>query len=255
MAGIPGPDHFYLVAEQIREGSVVPFLGAGANLCGRPAGAQWEHGRYLPSGNELAHALAEKWRYDESDRGDLLRVSQYVDAVVGERPLYKYLRALFDADYPPTDLHRTLARIPPLLRAQGVPAAADPDHQLRRRARARVPGRGRAVRRRLVRGQERAQPRPLHPSAARRRTVVISRSPNEYRRLSSRRAAGDPQAPRRGRAQRRALGPATSSRRTTTSSTSRPVTSRTRSRSSCASTWPTAPTCSSATACATGTCG
>ena len=120
MGGSPDADHFFLVAEQIREGGVVPFLGAGANLCGRPAGARWELGRYLPSGQELAEAMAGKWRYNESDSGDLLRVSQYVDAVVGERPLYKYLRSLFDADYPPTELHMLLARIPAVLRREGA---------------------------------------------------------------------------------------------------------------------------------------
>ncbi|MEA2443150.1 MAG: hypothetical protein QOJ12_442, partial [Thermoleophilales bacterium] len=97
---------------------VVPFLGAGANLAERPDKTPWELGKYLPSGAELAAVLAQKSRYPESDR-DLLRVSQYVDAMLGERALYQYLRALFNADYPPTLLHRLLARIPAVARAQG----------------------------------------------------------------------------------------------------------------------------------------
>jgi SIR2-like domain len=113
--------HYSLVAELLLEGEVVPFLGAGANLCDRPAGALWCSGEYLPSGAELAQALAERSRYPRPDDGDLLRVSQYVDAILGEGQLYRYLHAVFDADYPPSSLHHMLARLPPLLRERGRP--------------------------------------------------------------------------------------------------------------------------------------
>jgi hypothetical protein len=114
-------DHYWLVASRILAGRVVPFLGAGANLCGRPDGEPWALGRFLPSGRELAESLAGASRYPVDDDMDLLRVSQYVDAVLGEHALYEYLRSTFDADYPPTALHRLLAEIPPLLRARGRP--------------------------------------------------------------------------------------------------------------------------------------
>jgi SIR2-like domain len=121
MQQTPDDDHYWLVASEILDGTVVPFLGAGANLCGRPPQAAWERGRYLPSGAELAEALAGRWRYPEPEQSrDLLRVSQYVDAVVGARRLYQYLRALFDADYPPTALHHMLAQVPRVLRERGV---------------------------------------------------------------------------------------------------------------------------------------
>jgi hypothetical protein len=113
-------DHYWLVSGRILAGKVVPFLGAGANLCGRPAGHAWELGHYLPSGLELATVLAERSRYPEPADGDLLRVSQYVDAVLGERTLYEFLRSLFDADYPPTALHRFLALLPGLLRERSA---------------------------------------------------------------------------------------------------------------------------------------
>jgi hypothetical protein len=45
--------HCQIVARRLGVGSVVPFLGAGANLCERPSDARWEDG-YLPSGAELA---------------------------------------------------------------------------------------------------------------------------------------------------------------------------------------------------------
>ena len=111
--------HFSLVAELLADGEVVPFLGAGANLCDRPEAAQWEPGSFAPSGRELARALAERSRYPDLDDPDLLWVSQYFDAVLGEAPLYEKLHAVFDADYPPSSLHRLLARVPALLRERG----------------------------------------------------------------------------------------------------------------------------------------
>jgi hypothetical protein len=111
--------HFALVAELVADGDVVPFLGAGANLCDRPAESQPASGRFAPSGRELARALAEKSRYPNPDDPDLLWVSQYFDAVLGLAPLYEELHAVFDADYPLTSLHRLLARIPPVLRERG----------------------------------------------------------------------------------------------------------------------------------------
>ena len=113
-------DHYWLVASRILAGKVVPFLGAGANLCGRPDGEPWRLGRYLPSGPELAEVLARRSRYPVPGDVDLLRVSQYVDAVLGERALYEYLRSTFDADYPPTALHQLLAELPEMLRRHGA---------------------------------------------------------------------------------------------------------------------------------------
>jgi SIR2-like protein len=111
--------HFSLVAELLSDGEVIPFLGAGANLCDRPDATSWEPGRFPPSGSELALALAERSRYPGSDGPDLLRVSQYVEAILGEGQLYRYLHAVFDANYPPSSVHRLLARLPALLRERG----------------------------------------------------------------------------------------------------------------------------------------
>jgi hypothetical protein len=114
------------IALQIQRGEVVPFLGAGANRTDRPAGRAWEPGVFAPDGGELAIDLAEKLleqrkiKYPEGEL-DLLRVSQYFDVFVGRKHLYGYLRGLFNAAYPPTSLHRFLAKLPPLLREGGSP--------------------------------------------------------------------------------------------------------------------------------------
>ena len=116
----PSDAHYRLVANRIKEGKVIPFLGAGANLCDRPENEPWEKGRYLPDGGELAELLAEKSGYPDKKDRNLLRVSQYLDAMLGEGTLYEYLRAVFDAEYLCNSLHRFLASLPPLLQAQEI---------------------------------------------------------------------------------------------------------------------------------------
>ena len=55
--------HYKYVTRLLVEGAVVPFLGAGANLCDR-GDQTWEPGgAFLPSGAELAGHLAVRGRY------------------------------------------------------------------------------------------------------------------------------------------------------------------------------------------------
>jgi hypothetical protein len=108
--------HCQIVARRLGGGSVVPFLGAGANLLERPAAVSWEDG-YLPSGVELASYLAEPYGYPGEDL-DLLRVSQWVDLVSSERALVDELHGVFSRDYRPNKLHRFLAELPRKLREQ-----------------------------------------------------------------------------------------------------------------------------------------
>ena len=120
--------HLGLVEREILAGRVVPFLGAGANLCGRPRGVTWQLGQFdwLPSGKELSRHLAQAFDYRE-ENDDLVRVSEFVSLTAGPRPLYDELRQLFDGDYPPTDLHRFLAHLPSILRERHPEA---PPYQL-----------------------------------------------------------------------------------------------------------------------------
>ena len=109
--------HCRIVLRRLRDGNVIPFLGAGTNLCGRPEDEAWL-GRHLPSGTELAAYLAESYAYPDGEAPDLLRVSQYVQAVTGGRVLYDELHELFARDYEPTLLHELLATLPALVRAR-----------------------------------------------------------------------------------------------------------------------------------------
>ncbi|HEY3181272.1 MAG TPA: SIR2 family protein [Gaiellaceae bacterium] len=109
--------HYRSAAKALLEGRVVPLLGAGVNLCGRPADARWGAGSpYLPSGIELAEYLAIEFGYPVDD---LVRVAETVAVMEGTARLYEKLRLIFDADYGPTSLHRFLARLPATLRDHG----------------------------------------------------------------------------------------------------------------------------------------
>lgn len=101
-----------MVALALADGEVVPFLGAGVNLCGRPKDQRFEPGESLPSGSELSEYLAKRSGYPLPDVDNLVRVAQYQATMQGGGPLYKRLREIFNADYSPTKLHEFLARLP-----------------------------------------------------------------------------------------------------------------------------------------------
>ena len=108
--------HYANLINFMLEGRVVPFLGAGANLCGRPHEATWrERDRaFLPSGGELSSYLSKEF-HTPAD-ADLARVSQYVSLTTGTGALFGALHDLFDHDYEPTSLHRLFAELPSMVR-------------------------------------------------------------------------------------------------------------------------------------------
>ncbi len=112
--------HFRLLATLILDNQVVPFLGAGVNLCGRTPGQFFVEGEVLPSGHELASWLAREWRMAEGNVG-LAQVSQHAVVLVGNGPLYNKLHRVFDHDFEPTDVHRFLATLPAFARQLGRP--------------------------------------------------------------------------------------------------------------------------------------
>jgi DNA-binding SARP family transcriptional activator len=71
---------------------------------------------------ELAAHLVERFEYPVSDGATLPRVAQYIAVMNGSGPLYDEMHALLSRqDLPPTQVHRFLAALPPLLRARDVP--------------------------------------------------------------------------------------------------------------------------------------
>ncbi len=83
-------------------GRVVPVLGAGGSA-------------------ELAEVLATAFDLDGDTVVDLARVSQRVATLRGSGPLYDRLHELFEAAVEPEAVHRFLAGLPPVLRANGAP--------------------------------------------------------------------------------------------------------------------------------------
>jgi hypothetical protein len=120
-ASDPLDAHYTTVLKALIDGRVIPFLGAGVNLWGRSLQEPWQRGQELPSGGQLSAYLVDEFGYPEKDTANLLRVSQYVEVMVGLGPLYEKLRLLFDADYPSTPLHTFCATLPAVLRDKGYP--------------------------------------------------------------------------------------------------------------------------------------
>jgi hypothetical protein len=138
--------HYGTVMKAFCDSRVVPFFGAGVNLCDRPSSGHWQDNGYLPSGTELSEHLADNFNYQPSDsapdrcprcqeevhivgvreRRDLTRVSQYVSLDSGLGPLYEELHSVFAPDagarrYPTTSLHRFFAGLPAALRERNYP--------------------------------------------------------------------------------------------------------------------------------------
>jgi hypothetical protein len=110
-----------IICNHLRRGEVIPFLGAGASLSGRPGdtGRDAKATGFLPTGRELANLLASEAEFpsnDPHDRQDLAKVaSYYLDQ--SDRPsLMARLHEIFNRTYQVGEVHRFLADIPvPLL--------------------------------------------------------------------------------------------------------------------------------------------
>jgi SIR2-like protein len=111
------PPPYGIIANGLRRGKVVPFLGAGASFVGRPPGIIWDplNPAFLPSGAELAEFLANLAQYpstDPNDRRDLSKVCSYFTDFGGRPALRDTLRDLLNHPYPSGTLHEFLAKIP-----------------------------------------------------------------------------------------------------------------------------------------------
>jgi hypothetical protein len=113
--------HLATLVSQLKQGAVIPFLGAGANLANRAPGATYRahEGLMLPTGAELAQHLASDYESAIPDPQDLVRVAEWIALSAGEGALYRALREVFDVDYPSTPLHELLASVSPVLRQKG----------------------------------------------------------------------------------------------------------------------------------------
>ncbi len=100
-----------LIDKKLREGRVVPFLGAGVNIRspGRSSG-----GVALPTGGQLSRQLAELVSYpadDDRDLDDLSKVTSYFVETSARSVLRQELRSVFDVETEPGPIHHYLASI------------------------------------------------------------------------------------------------------------------------------------------------
>jgi DNA-binding SARP family transcriptional activator len=93
------------VVRALLTGRLVPVLGplVGANNAPDP----------------VKH-LVQAFAYQDAN-GDLARISQYIATLNGQGPLYDALHDLYGIELQPSDVHRFLASLPPLLRERGAP--------------------------------------------------------------------------------------------------------------------------------------
>ncbi|MBI5030224.1 MAG: SIR2 family protein [Chloroflexi bacterium] len=108
---------YRIIVDRLKQGTVIPFLGAGASLSGRPPNAKWDDAAptFLPSASELAHQLADDSSLPSTesfDRDDLSKVSSYYAEVAANRAdLRESLHHALDRDYQIGAIHRFLAEI------------------------------------------------------------------------------------------------------------------------------------------------
>jgi hypothetical protein len=123
------PTPYRGIADLLRQGQAIPFLGAGASLGNRPPGTLWEEASrdFLPRGDELSLCLADITNFPSnelSDRKDLAKVSSYFSEMLGRDYLLERLRGVFHGkDCTPCDIHLYLAE---LAKSADIAQNADP---------------------------------------------------------------------------------------------------------------------------------
>jgi DNA-binding SARP family transcriptional activator len=88
------------IAAALAGGRLVPVIGAEVS--------------------ELAHRLAERFRFPAGGGTELTRVAEYVALMKGSGPLYDELHDLLSTPAPPTSVHRSLASVAGHLRVRGA---------------------------------------------------------------------------------------------------------------------------------------
>lgn len=111
------PPPYGEIADLLKKGEVVPFLGAGVNFGTRPEpSAKWNEkdSNFLPSGVELSRFLADMSNFpseNEEETSDLAKVSSYFVETSARRRLRERLHEIFDRDCEPASIHNYLAEI------------------------------------------------------------------------------------------------------------------------------------------------
>ncbi len=108
---------YELIRDGLRDGKVIPFLGAGSSYVGRTTKMTWSSpdDEFPPMGEELAGYLDQRSGFPSDEVADLAKVAQYFDGIAGRGSLEDHLRKIFSRTYEPGPLHHYLASLPRLL--------------------------------------------------------------------------------------------------------------------------------------------
>jgi hypothetical protein len=114
---VPLEPPFGLIRDGLKKGRVIPFIGSGASLVGRPPGKEWNcpECNFLPKASELADYLDRRSGFPSIETPELSRVAQYFDGVAGRGGLDDELHDVFAKGYQPSPLHYYLADFDHLL--------------------------------------------------------------------------------------------------------------------------------------------
>jgi hypothetical protein len=116
------PDRYRELVGALVEGTVVPFLGPGANSSDRAEPWEDSGDGYLPDADELAAYLAEKFDLAPTpDKRDLARIAQHISVTKGDGDLYRILKMTLEASCPPGSVHTFLAGLPRMFSERGLP--------------------------------------------------------------------------------------------------------------------------------------
>jgi hypothetical protein len=123
------------ISDLLRQGKVIPFIGAGANLGNRPPGARWNENTtsFLPKGDELSNWLAAIISFPPDEPSDdLAKVASYFAVESGRTRLIERLQTVFHKrEYMPCDIHYLLAELAKSAElAPGVDASVLPEFNL-----------------------------------------------------------------------------------------------------------------------------
>jgi len=103
-----------IIWKYLSSGRVVPFLGAGCSVGAASCAPGSAASPLLPSGHELALALAEESSFPPAEltgRPDLAKISSFYQESDTRNGLLQRLREVFAPEYPPRPVHQFLAAI------------------------------------------------------------------------------------------------------------------------------------------------
>jgi DNA-binding SARP family transcriptional activator len=114
---VAGDDHYDEVVAALMRGRVVLALGANVNLAGRNG----DSAAVVPASSEIVQHLAQLFDCPQEHARELAHVAQYVALLQGLGPLYDELHTIYNRDFPPGPVQRSVAAVARAMHDASVP--------------------------------------------------------------------------------------------------------------------------------------